>query len=174
MPYLLGLALSLGVFALYVASRPSAFRISRSLTIDAPASTLFALINDFHAWTAWSPWEKIDADLKRSYEGAASGVGAVYKWEGKKSGQGVMTLTDSVEASKIEIDLRFIKPIAANNQTVFSLEPDGGGTKVTWTMTGNNNFVSKAFGVFMNMDTMIGRDFEKGLSAMRDAARAKA
>ena len=174
MPYLLGLALSLGVFALYVASRPSAFRLSRSLTIDAPASTLFALINDFHAWNAWSPWDKIDADLKRTYEGAESGVGAVYKWEGKKTGEGVMTLTDSQEPTKIEIDLRFIKPFAANNHTTFTLEPDGNGTKVTWAMTGNNNFVSKAFNVFVNVDAMVGKDFEKGLAAMSVAALAKA
>ncbi len=174
MPYLLGLALTLGVFALYVASRPSAFRITRSRTIQAPASTLFALINDFHAWTAWSPWDKVDADLKRTYEGAESGVGAVYKWAGAKTGEGVMTLTDSVEHSKIEIDLRFIKPFAADNRTTFTLEPDGDGTKVTWAMTGNNNFVSKAFGVIVNVDAMVGKDFEKGLAAMSVAALAKA
>jgi Polyketide cyclase / dehydrase and lipid transport len=170
MPYLLGLGLTLGLFALYVASRPSAFRIARSLTIDAPASTLFALINDFHAWTAWSPWDKVDPNLERIYEGADAGVGAVYKWRGPKTGEGSMTLVESVENAKVEIDLRFIKPFPANNHTVFTLEAEGSATKVTWAMTGNNSFVSKAFNVIMNVDKMVGGDFEKGLAAMRAAA----
>jgi hypothetical protein len=170
MPYLLGLAVTLGLFALYVASRPSAFRITRSLSIDAPAGALFALINDFRAWTEWSPWDKVDPDLQRIYEGAESGVGAVYRWKGPKTGEGVMTLIESVEPSKVEIDLKFLKPFPANNRTVFTLEPEGDATRVTWAMEGNNGFAAKAFGVFMNMDAMIGKDFDKGLAAMKAAA----
>ncbi len=170
MPYLIGLALTLGLFALYVASRPSAFRIERSLVIAAPASALYALINDLHAWSTWSPWEKMDPAMQKSFSGPDAGVGAKYHWVGPKSGEGEMTIIESVKPSKIEIDLRFIKPIAANNRTTFTVEPEGEGTRVTWVMEGNNGFVAKAFGVFMNMDAMVGKDFANGLAALRDAA----
>lgn len=167
MPILLGLGISLGLFALYITTRPAAFRIERARTFDASPAALFALINDFHEWGKWSPWDKMDPDLKRTFEGPASGTGATYRWVGNsKVGEGSMTITDSVADSRVNIDLNFLKPFAANNKTIFTLEPDGASTRVTWAMEGNKNFASKAFGVFMNMDALVGKDFEKGLAAM--------
>lgn len=175
MHILLGLALSLGVLALYIASRPAAFRIERSLTIAAPAAALYPHIVDFHKWSAWSPWDKIDPNLQRTYEGPESGVGAVYRWSGNKQvGSGSMTITDVTENARVALDLNFITPFAANNRTVFTLEAAGEGTRVTWSMEGENNFAAKAFNVFMNMDALVGKDFEKGLAALRATATATA
>ena len=172
MPILAGLALALGLFALYVATRPAAFRITRSLVIGAPAASIFPLINNFREWLKWSPWEKLDPNMKKTYDGAESGVGASYHWVGDKSGEGKMTLTESVPDSRVAIDLHFIKPFPANNLTVFTLEPEGEGTRVTWTMEGQNSFIAKAFNVVMNMDKLVGKDFESGLAAMATAATA--
>jgi hypothetical protein len=170
MPILAGLALALGLFALYVASRPAAFCITRSLVMSAPPAAIFPLINDFREWAKWSPWEKLDPNMKKTYDGAESGVGAAYHWVGDKSGEGKMTLTESVAHRRVVLDLNFIKPFPANNTTVFTLEPEGEGTRVTWTMEGQNSFVAKAFNVVMNMDKLVGRDFESGLAAMASAA----
>jgi hypothetical protein len=172
MPILAGFALALGLFALYVATRPAAFRITRSLVVGAPAAAIFPLINDFREWVKWSPWEKLDPNMKKTYDGAESGVGASYHWVGDKSGEGKMTLTESVPDRRVVIDLRFIKPFPANNNTVFTLEPEGEGTRVTWTMDGQNSFIAKAFNVVMNMDKLVGKDFESGLAAMATAATA--
>lgn len=171
MHILLPLASVVGLFAAYVATRPAAFRITRARTIDAPAASIFALINDFRAWAKWSPWEKLDPAMARAFEGPTAGVGAVYRWAGKKSGDGAMKILESAEPSRIEIELTFIKPIAATNKTVFTLEPDGAGTKVTWTMSGHHDFMGKAFSVVMNMDKTVGGDFARGLDAMAAAAR---
>jgi uncharacterized protein YndB with AHSA1/START domain len=171
MPILYTLAAALGLFAVYVSTRPAAFRIARSLTIPASPATLHAMIRDLKRWEAWSPWDKIDPKLQRTYEGAAEGVGATYRWLGNKNvGEGHMTITDVEPDARVTLDLEFLKPFPARNVTTFTLTPAGEGTEVTWSMEGNNNFVAKAFGVFMNMDKMVGKDFEKGLAAMRDAA----
>lgn len=161
-------------FALYVQSRPSAFRITRSLVIAAPPSAIFPLLHDFRAWARWSPWEKLDPDMTKTYGGADAGVGATYHWQGKKSGEGKMTITESESDRRLVIALDFIKPFPANNTTIFTVEPDGEGTRVTWTMEGESNFASKAFGVFVNMDAMVGRDFETGLAAISTIASAPA
>ncbi len=164
----------LGLFALYVATRPGEFRTERSLDINASPATLFALINDFHEWAAWSPWEKMDPTMTKSYEGPSAGKGAVYRWHGNnKVGEGVMTILESNPDSRIDVQLQFIKPFAATNKAIFTLVQAGTSTKVTWAMEGNKNFMMKAFGVFMNMDELVGTDFERGLAAMRDAAVAK-
>lgn len=172
MPYLLGVAAFFGLFALYVSTRPAAFRITRTRTIGATPEQLFKLVNDFHEWAVWSPWEKLDPGMQRTYEGASEGVGAVYKWEGPKSGIGRMEITEAKPGERVDIDLKFVKPMPADNKTVFSFEPDGGGTRVTWTMSGNNGFAAKAFNVFVNMDKLVGKDFESGLEAMEAATKA--
>ena len=166
---------ALGAFALYVASRPAAFRNERSLTLPAKPEALFGLINDFHEWAAWSPWEKHDATMTKTFEGPSAGAGAVYRWRGNnKVGEGSMTIVDSVSPSRVEIALSFLKPFAADNKATFTLAPDGEGTKVTWVMVGERNFPMKAFGVFMDMDEMIGKDFVAGLTALGQAASKRA
>src|SRR4051812_45553742 len=120
-----------GLFAVFVATRPSAFRIERSLTIDATPGALFRLVNDFHEWVAWSPWEKTDPAMTRTYEGAPAGKGAIYRWSGNsKAGQGVMTIRETTADARIEIELQFIKPFAATNTAIFTFEPTGSGTRV--------------------------------------------
>ena len=167
----IGLAALFVLFLIVVAMQPSGFRIARSASIAAPPATVFGLVNDFHKWGAWSPWEKLDPALKRTYEGPAAGPGAIYSWTGdKRVGEGRMTILESRASELIRIKLEFLKPFKATNTAEFAFKPEGAGTRVEWTMTGTNNFVFKAFGLFMNMDKMIGADFEKGLAAMKAAA----
>ena len=173
------IALALGaiilVFLGVVAMQPADFRIERSAVIAASPADLFAQVNDFHNWAAWSPWEKLDPAMKKTHSGAAAGVGAVYDWTGNSDvGTGRMTLIDSKPSDLIRIKLEFVKPFEATNTTEFLFKPEGGGTKVTWNMTGNNNFMSKAFGLFMNMDKMVGGEFEKGLAQLKTVAEAAA
>ncbi|UTP38017.1 SRPBCC family protein [Phenylobacterium sp. LH3H17] len=154
-------------------TRPDTFRVERSIQIAAAPETVLALIEDFRNWTRWSPYEKMDADLKRSYSGASAGVGAVYGWEGKKTGVGRMAITRA-DPSQVLIDLDFVKPMKANNKAVFTLEPQGGGTKVTWAMTGANTFMSKVMGLFFSMDRLLGGQFENGLADLKTAAEGRA
>jgi len=157
----------LGAFA------PKAFRIERSATIKAPASAVFAQVNDFQNWRAWSPWEKLDPALKRSYAGPAAGPGSQYAWIGnRKVGEGRMTILDSRAGELIRIKLEFFKPFAATNTAEFTFKPEGNQTGVRWSMFGEKNFVAKAVHLFMNMDKMIGGQFEKGLSSMKAVAEA--
>jgi uncharacterized protein YndB with AHSA1/START domain len=153
------------------ARKPATFRIARSARIKAPPEKIFALIDDFRAWSAWSPWEKMDPELRRTYDGAPSGRGAVYAWEGnRKVGQGRMEIVDAAVPSRVTIRLDFLKPFEAHNTTEFSLEPQGDSTQVTWAMTGPNLFVGKVMGLVMDMDRMIGRDFEQGLANLKAVA----
>jgi hypothetical protein len=162
------IALIVVVFCAVVAMQPATYHIERSATINAPAAVVFAQVNDFHKWDAWSPWAKLDPSMKQSFEGAPSGPGAIYSWTGNdKVGEGKMTITDSRPAESVKIKLEFVKPFAATNATNFNFKPQGNQTEVTWTMDGNNNFMGKAFGLFMNMDKMVGADFEKGLAQMK-------
>ena len=171
---LIGVAAVIVVFVVVVATRPAAFHIERSTSMAAPPDVVFAQVNDFHAWSAWSPWEKLDPQLKRSYEGATSGVGAVYAWTGNdKVGEGRMTIEKS-SPSLVAIKLEFIKPFTATNAATFTLAPAPDGTKVTWAMDGNNGFMAKAASMFMDMDKMVGDDFERGLAAMKTVAEAAA
>src|SRR5436305_481021 len=153
LPIIAGGILAVLVLAvLFVALQQAEFRITRSATISAPAELVFAQVNDFHNWPAWSPWEKIDPDLKRSYEGAPLGSGAVYCWEGnKKVGAGRMTVTESRPNSLIKIRLEFLRPFKATNNTEFTFLPENNRTAVTWTMSGRNGFMAKAFNILMNM-----------------------
>ena len=158
----------------YVASLPDDFRVQRSAVVDAPADAVFPLINNFHEWPKWSPWEKIDPNLKRTYEGPDAGPGATYAWVGNGDvGEGKMTIQESKPDELIAIKLEFFKPFAGICPTTFKLEPSDSGTKVTWTMNGKNNFIAKAISVFINMDKMIGQNFEDGLAKMSEAARSQ-
>jgi hypothetical protein len=165
---LIGVAAVVAVFAVVVAQQPSDFRIERSATMRAPAAAAFAQVNDFHNWRTWSPWEKIDPALKRSYEGPPAGAGATYAWQGNKDvGEGRMTIVESRPGELVRIRLEFFKPFAATNTAEFSFKPAGEDTSVTWTMTGQNSFFARAICVFVNMDKMVGGMFEQGLAQMK-------
>ncbi|HKU47099.1 MAG TPA: SRPBCC family protein [Burkholderiales bacterium] len=162
------------VFIVVVALQPSDFKIERSATLRAPAGAAFAQVNDFQNWRGWSPWEKVDPALKRSYEGPKAGTGAIYAWQGNKDvGEGRMTITESRPGELVRIKLEFFKPFAATNTAVFSFKPSGDSTAVTWTMTGQNNFLSKAMCLFMDMDKMVGGMFEQGLAQMKAAVEPR-
>lgn len=158
-----------------IATRPAQFRVVRGAQIAASPEVVFALIDDFHAWTTWSPWERLDPNLKREYSGAPRGKGAAYAWAGNDQvGSGSMTITDSQSPERIEIRLEFTEPFEATNVTTFTLKPAAGGTHVEWAMVGDNNFVGKAMSLFMDMDQMVGKDFEQGLANLSAAAEAQA
>lgn len=161
------------LFVIIVATRPAEFRITRSANIAAPPEVVFALVNDLHKWDAWSPWAKLDPAMKKTHEGAESGVGAIYSWDGNNDvGAGRMTITETRTNEAVLIKLEFFKPMAAVSDAEFTFKPEGNQTAVTWTMSGKNNFVSRAFCMFMNMDKMVGGDFEKGLAQMKTVAEA--
>ena len=144
------------------------FIVERSVTIDAPPARIYDQIVNFHNWTSWSPWEDVDPELRRTYSGAESGAGAIYGWSGnRKAGQGRMTITDTTEPAKVQIDVVFEKPWKARNDAMFTIEPDGSRSRVTWTMTGKKTFMTKAMGIFKSVDAMVGPDFEKGLIRLK-------
>jgi hypothetical protein len=165
----------IAVLAGFVAMQAPEFRVARSTTISAPPPAVFAQVNDFHRWEAWNPWGKIDPAMKQAYEGAAAGTGAVYAWVGNKEvGEGRMTITESRPHDLIRIKLEFFKPFSATNTAEFTFKPEGNQTAVTWSMMGENNFIAKAVHLFMNMDKMIGGQFERGLAQMKAIAEATA
>lgn len=155
----------------FAATRPGQFRYQRSTRIDAPPERVFEKINDFHHWPSWSPWEELDPAMARTYSGPASGKGAVYDWNGnKKVGQGRMEITESVPPRKVAIKLDFLRPFEAHNQVELDVAPSGGGSEVTWAMTGEYPFMMKVMCLFMNMEKMIAKDFDKGLSRLKALA----
>ena len=157
----------------YAATRPDRFRVERSAEINAAPEKIFPLIAELQAWQSWSPWEGLDPELKRSYSGASGGVGAVYAWEGNRSvGQGRMEITESVQPSRITLKLEFLKPFEAHNAAEFALERHGATTRVTWAMHGPSPFMSKLMGIVINMDRMIGTQFERGLARLKSVAEA--
>lgn len=164
----------IAIFVVVVATRPDTFELKRSLQMNAPPDVVFAQVNDFKAWSNWSPWDKLDTDLKRTYGDIPAGVGATYHWVGENTGEGGMKITESKPGEHVGLDLEFIKPFPAMNRTTFDFVKTGEGTTVTWAMTGKNNFMSKAMGLFKSMDSMVGPDFEKGLANMKIAAEADA
>jgi hypothetical protein len=171
---LIALPIAVVAIGLVVAMQSAELRVVRTKTVSAPAAALFALVNDFHNWEAWSPWEKLDPALRRSYEGPSAGPGAIYSWRGSNQvGEGRMTILESNPNNLIRIKLEFFKPFAATNTAQFTFEPEGDRTLVTWSMFGEKNFLSKAIGLFMNMDKMIGSQFEQGLAQMEAAAALK-
>jgi uncharacterized protein YndB with AHSA1/START domain len=156
---------------IFAATKPDTFRVERSAAIKAPPEKVFALINDFKRWDAWSPWEKKDPAMKRTYGATTSGHGAHYAWEGNSDvGQGSMDIAESVPPSKIALRLDFVKPFEGHNIVVFTLAPKGDITDVTWSMSGPAPFMSKVMQVFVNMDNMVGKDFETGLANLKAAA----
>ncbi len=165
---LVAIAFIVVVFLVVVAMQPSDFRIARSATIAAPAPAVFAQVNELRKWEAWSPWAKRDPDMKQTYEGAAAGAGAVTAWAGNKAvGEGRMTITESRPGELIRIKLEFLSPFTATNTAEFIFRPEGNQTVVTWSMSGRNNFIAKAMHLFMDMDKMVGKDFEAGLASMK-------
>jgi len=162
------LALVIAAVLILAATKPDRFRIERTATLKAPADKIFPLIADFHQWLNWSPWEGRDPQLKRTYSDAERGKGAVYAWDGNKNvGSGRMEILEAIASSKVVIKLDFLKPFEAHNTAEFTMLPQGGATNVIWVMHGPAPFMSKVMQVFMNMDRMIGKDFEIGLANLK-------
>ena len=165
---LIALAVIVIVFLVVVALQPADFRIARSATISAPPSAVFTLVNDLHKWESWSPWAKLDPAMKTTYDGPPTGTGASYAWVGNREvGEGRMTITESHPDDLVRFKLAFLKPMKATHASEFTFKPEGNQTIVTWSMTGTNGFVEKAFSLVMNLDKMVGGDFEKGLAQMK-------
>ena len=155
----------------FAATRPDTFRVQRAKSIEAPPEEIFALIHDFHQWGSWSPYEKLDPAMKRTYSGATRGNGAVYAWDGNgKAGAGRMEITDTSPPSQVTIKLDFIKPFKNHNIAEFTLESKGAFTNVTWAMHGPNPYIAKVMHLIFNMDRLIGKDFETGLANLKTAA----
>jgi hypothetical protein len=164
----------LGVLAGIVALQPAEFAVERSTVIRAPAAAVIAHLENVHAWEAWSPWHRMDPEMKLRYEGPESGPGAAYVWDGPEIGRGRMTVTQ-VTPERVETQLEFIAPMPGTNRGVFTLEPAGAdATRLTWRMEGRNNFIAKAFSLVMSMDQMIGSEFERGLATLKELAESEA
>ncbi|MBM3756562.1 MAG: SRPBCC family protein [Acidobacteria bacterium] len=169
---LVGLAAVIGVLLVAIVMQPDSYSVTRTGVVPAPPEVAFTHVNDFSKWDAWSPWAKLDPNMKTTMSPNPSGKGATYAWTGNDDvGEGKMTIAESTPSLSVEIDLEFIKPFESKARNKFTFTPEGTGTKVTWSMNGQNNFMSKAFGLFMNMDKMIGADFEKGLEQMKAVAK---
>jgi hypothetical protein len=161
--------------AVLVALQPSEYRVTRSAAIAAPAPVVFQQVNDFHQWEAWNPWGKIDPAMKQSYGGAPAGIGAVYTWTGNSEvGEGRMTITDSRPSELIRIKLEFFEPFEGTSIAEFIFRSEGNQTMVTWSMAGEKNFTAKAVHLFMDMDEMIGGQFDKGLAQLKAVAEGAA
>lgn len=164
-------ALLVGGLAVMIAMRHAEFSLVRHATVNAPPEKVFELINDFNQWDAWSPWAKLDPAMKKSVGRVSAGEGATYEWSGNSDvGKGKMTITGSQPHQRVVIRLEFLEPMAATNMTTFTLKPEGSGTKVEWSMSGTNDFMAKAFDFFMDMDKMVGADFDRGLQQMKALA----
>jgi uncharacterized protein YndB with AHSA1/START domain len=156
------------------AAQPDMFQVQRSASIKAPPERIFSLINEFQKWPAWSPYEKKDPDMTRSYAGPPAGKGAVYAWEGDKNvGAGRMEITDAAAPGRVTIALDFSRPFEAHNIVNFTMEPKGETTEVTWAMQGRQPLFAKVICLFINMDRMVGTDFETGLANLKTAAEAR-
>ncbi len=165
---------AIAALLVYAATRPDSFRTERSLDIAAPPEKLFPLIDDLRRWREWSPYEKKDPGMQRTLGGPLAGVGATYEWKGNREvGQGRMEIVDSQPPRLIRIQLDFISPFEAHNTAEFTLAPSGNGTRVTWALSGPSPYLSKLIGLFMDMDKMIGRDFEAGLSNLKTLAESR-
>jgi carbon monoxide dehydrogenase subunit G len=169
----IGVAISLALiaFLLFAMTIPGTFEVHRSASIHAPPEKIFPLLDDFHQWTSWSPWETMDSTMTRTHSGAPAGIGAVYSWSGnRKVGTGRMEITGEVPVSKVSIALDFLAPFEAHHTADFTLAPAGDSTIVTWTMRGQNNYVGKLMSIFVSMDQMVGKDFEAGLTNLKAVA----
>jgi len=161
-------AVMLGLFLVIVAMQPNHFRVTRSAAMSAAPGVVFAQVDNFHNWEAWSPWAKLDPNAKAVFEGAESGEGAKFSWSGNdKVGAGTQTIVESKPDERIRIRLDFERPMKATDDVEFTFKPQADKTHVTWNMSGQKNFMSKAICLFMNMDKMVGGDFEKGLASLK-------
>ncbi len=168
------IALALVAFLLYVVSRPDSFRVQREILISAAPEQVFVCIDDLHNWANWSPWEKLDPGMGRTFGGPQTGVGANYAWDGnKKAGAGKMEITRSEPGVRIDMNIHFLRPFDAHNFIEFLFNEEGVGTRVTWSIYGPSPFISKLMGIFINMDKMIGKDFEAGLISLKQVAEAR-
>jgi carbon monoxide dehydrogenase subunit G len=172
---LIVILLLVAVVLILAAMRPDQFRIERSATIRAPAERIFPFIDDFHRWQAWSPYEKKDPAMQRTFDGPPSGVGAIYAWNGNKDiGSGRMEIGQSTPSSRVFLKLEFFTPFKASNTAEFVLTPEGDATRVSWAMQGRSPFMSKLMGLVFNFDKMVGKDFEQGLANLRALAEQPA
>jgi len=159
----------------YIATRPTDFRIQRSAQLSAPADVVHSIINDLHRWGQWSPYDKRDPNMKKTYEGPSAGPGAIYIWNGNKQvGEGRLTIVESKPGQLVSMRLEFSRPFKCNNHVNFKIDPSDGGTRVSWIMDGKNNFMGKFMSVIMDMDKMVGSDFEQGLANLNTVAQAEA
>jgi uncharacterized protein YndB with AHSA1/START domain len=169
----LGAVALIAILLVVIATRPAAFRIERSATIAAPAEVVFAQIEDLPRWERWNPFEKGDASMRKTFEGTP-GVGSAYHYVSDHSGEGRMTLTALQPNRRVGVRAEFIKPMAATNDVEFTLRPAAGGVTVTWAMSGRNPFLGKAISLFINMDRMVGGQFEQGLADLKRLSEAEA
>jgi len=175
---LIGVAGVLVVFVAVVATRPSAYHVERKVEVAAPADLVFGVLNDLHQFVGvlvlfGTPWEQLDPNMQKTFEGPAAGVGQSLAWSGKKVGKGTMTIEESVPGQRVGMKLEFVKPMASTATCALTLAGTPTGSSVTWSMDGNHNFIGKAFGMFMNMDNMLGSDIEKGLAQLKTVAEGK-
>jgi uncharacterized protein YndB with AHSA1/START domain len=165
------LVVVVGAVLAYAATKPDVFHVQRSASVKAPPDKIFPLINDFRSWASWSPYEHKDPAMKKTYSGAATGKGAIYEWDGDKNvGSGRIEIADTTPPSRLAIKLDMIKPFAASNRVEFTLQPQGDTTNVTWTMNGHTPYLAKIMHVFLDMDRMVGQDFETGLANLKALA----
>ena len=170
-PILLALGFMAIGLVVVIAGRPDEFVVSRATTIAASREKVFPHVNDLHQWDDWSPWAKIDPQAKSTFGGPAAGVGASMAWDGnQKVGAGKMTIVDSQPSERIRIRLEFLRPFVATNMVEFTFQTEGPQTHVTWSMYGKNNFFLKVFGLVMNCDDMIGKEYSKGLATLKAVA----
>lgn len=170
------LVLGLGIAGLlvYAATRPGTFEVRRAITITAPAETIFAIVNDFHTWAQWSPYDERDPDMKRLFSGASEGVGAIYEWNGNKQvGQGRIEIVEIVRPTRISMTLDMIRPFPASNHVHYTFQQTGADTRVVWALQGPSPYLSRLIGLFMNMDRMVGSDFETGLARLKALAEGR-
>ena len=174
MNIVIGLAILIALFVIIVAMRPSGFRVSRSISIAAPPESVFGHVNELRQWEHWSPWEKIDPSMKRIFEGPPSGVGAVYRWDGNNQvGAGSNTIVESQPNELVRFRLEMLRPYVGSNDVDFTFQPESDGTKVTWTMVGNLNFITKIMDLVLGMDKMVGSQFQDGLNQLKAVAENK-
>lgn len=165
---LLGVVVLIAAVLLLATRQPDTFSVERRIVVNAPPERVFAQINDFHAWEAWSPWAKLDPAMQATYSGAAQGVGAVYEWRGNSDvGEGRMAIKSATAPSEVMIALDFLTPFESHNVTTFMLTPTESGTEVIWTMKGNAEYVTKLMTMFVSMDKMVGPDFSRGLEQLK-------
>ncbi len=170
---LIGICAVIVVLIIVVAMQPAEFRVTRQAVMAAPPADVFAQVNNFHNWEAWSPWAKLDPNAKATYSGAASGKGATLAWAGNSEvGEGSQTILESHPPSHILMKLDFTKPFTATDMAEFTFKPQGEGTQVIWTMYGTNNFMAKAMSLVMDCDKMVGGQFEQGLASLKSVVES--